>query len=103
MSKDDYATLSLAVNTLTKDGYEEGFKADDTQIVGTRSDKKYFPNELKIVKTYRFEGMSNPQDDTVVFAIEANDGAKGTLVMSHSSKHSQNVELIKKIPHSNNN
>lgn len=98
MLKQDFDTLSQAINTLTQGGYKEGFKAEDASIVGSISRKEYLPEELKIVKTYRFEGMTNPQDDTIVFAIEANDGNKGTLVMSYSSKHNQNVELIKKIP-----
>jgi hypothetical protein len=98
MLKNTYDTLSQAINALTLHGYEEGFKADDTKITTTHSDKEYLPNELKIVHTYRFEGMTNPQDDSIVFAIEADDGVKGTLVMSYSSKHNHNVELIKKIP-----
>ena len=98
MHTGNYDTLSQAINTLTENGYEEGFKAEKTKIVGTQTSKEYLPEELKIVKTYRFEGMTNPQDDSIVFAIEANDGTKGTLVMSYSSKHSQNVELIKRIP-----
>ncbi len=44
--------------------------------------------------------MTDPQDETVVFAIAAEDGTKGTLVMSYSAEHSQNVELIAKIPNS---
>lgn len=98
MLKNDYDTLSQATNALTLNGYKEGFKAEDTHIIGVHSNNKYKPNELRIIQTFRFEGMTNPQDDTVVFAIEANDGIKGTLVMSYSSKHNQNVDLIKAIP-----
>ena len=98
MLKNDYGTLSQTINALTDNGYKEGFKAGETKFIGTTSSKEYLPKELKIVQTYRFEGMTNPQDDSVVFAIEANDGVKGTLVMSYSSKHNQNVELIKDIP-----
>jgi hypothetical protein len=98
MLKNDYETLSQATNALTENGYSESFKAEEAQIIAISSDKKYTPENLKITNTYRFEGMTNPQDDTVVFAILANDGTKGTLIMSYSSKHNQNVELIKKIP-----
>jgi len=98
MLKNNYETLSLATNALSLNGYTESFNAEDSKIVGLHSNKKYTPDELKIAHTYRFEGMTNPQDDAVVFAIETNDGAKGTLIMSYSSKHNQNVELIKKIP-----
>lgn len=98
MDTRNFDTLSQATNALREEGYKDGFRAKDNKIEGSRSDKKYNPDELKIVHTFRFEGMTNPGDDTVVFAIEANDGNKGTLVMSYSSKHDQNVELIKRIP-----
>ncbi len=40
--------------------------------------KTYQPNELKIVKVYRFEGESDPSDSSVLYIIEANeDGLSG--------------------------
>lgn len=98
MDKTNFDTLSQATNALTKDGYTESFKAENDKIIGTTSKKKYLPEELEITKYYRFDGMTNPQDDTIVFAIKAKDGAKGTLIMSYSSEHNQNIELVKKIP-----
>lgn len=97
-----YDTLSQATNGLTALGYEEDFRAKDSKIVGLRSKKEFMPTDLKIVHHFRFDGMTNPQDDTVVFAIEANDGTKGTMVMSYSAEHDQNVELIKQIPEAEN-
>jgi len=41
--------------------------------------------------------MDSPEDETELFAIIANDVTKGTLVMSYSAQHNQNVELIKQI------
>ncbi len=101
MDKENFETLSQATNYLTKEGYQDGFRAEGDKIVGSNTSKQYLPKEMKIVKTYRFEGMTNPQDNTVIFAIEANDGNKGTLIMSYSAQHDQNVELIKKIPEVN--
>ena len=49
------------------------------------------------MNTFRFEGMTNPEDQMALFAIVAHDGLKGTLVMSYSAEHFQNVELIKEI------
>ena len=34
---------------------------------------------MKIVNFYRFEGNSNPDDMSVMYAIETSDGLKGTL------------------------
>lgn len=95
MGLDDFDTLSIAVNSLTKNGYTEDFKAEEKYIRALYSKKEYLPEELKITKSFRFEGMESPGDETQLFAIVANDGTKGTLVMSYSAKHNQNVELIK--------
>ena len=61
--------------------------------------KEYQPNELLIIDSYRFEGMTNPGDQSTVFAIEAKDGTKGTMVMSYSASHGQNEALIQQIPY----
>lgn len=39
--------------------------------------KYYQPEDLKIIKTYRFEGESDPSDSIVLYIIEANDGLIG--------------------------
>lgn len=98
MDKHSFDTLSEAVNTLTQEGYIEDFEAGDSCIKALYSKKEYQPEALKIVNSYRFEGMTDPEDQATVFTIEATDGTKGTLVMSYSAEHNQNEELIKKIP-----
>ncbi|HZW63485.1 MAG TPA: phosphoribosylpyrophosphate synthetase [Flavobacteriaceae bacterium] len=90
-----YNTLSQAVNSLTEEGFVEDFETGEQTIEALYTKKQYHPSELKIVKTFRFDGMTNPDDDAVVYAIEASDGKKGTLVMSYSAEHSQNDDLIK--------
>ncbi|NER13466.1 phosphoribosylpyrophosphate synthetase [Leptobacterium flavescens] len=97
METDNFDTLSVAVDSLTRKGYTDSFKAEEHCIVALYSKKEYQPEDLKIVHSFRFEGMTNPADETELFAIAAKDGLKGTLVMSYSAEHSQNVELIKKI------
>ncbi|MDC6361322.1 MULTISPECIES: phosphoribosylpyrophosphate synthetase [Flavobacteriaceae] len=93
-----FDTLSEAVNTLSQEGYKEDFEAEDDCIRALYSKKEYQPNELIILASYRFEGMTNPSDQATVFAIKANDGVLGTMVMSNSAEHNQNVDLIQKIP-----
>lgn len=97
MESGNFDTLSSAVNTLTDQGYNENFEALDDCVKAIYSNKEYQPTELKIVHSHRFEGMTNPGDATAVFAIEAQDGTKGTLVMSYGAEHNQNIELIRDI------
>lgn len=92
-----FDTLSIAVDMLTKEGYTEDFKAEENYIIALYSKREYSPEDLKIVNIFRFEGMTNPEDEVELFAIVANDGTRGTLVMSYSAEHFQNVELIKQI------
>jgi len=94
---ENYDTLSIAVDALTKEGFIEDFKAEENCIKALYSKKEFQPEDLTIVKSFRFEGMTNPDDESELFAIVAIDGTKGTLVMSYSAKHSQNVALIKLI------
>lgn len=98
MNNDKITTLSSKMNQLNDSGFKESFDASGDSIEGKFSKRNYKPQDLSIVQSFRFEGATNPGDQTVLFAIEANDGTKGTLVMSYSADHSQNVELIKQIP-----
>src|SRR5450432_2424865 len=39
--------------------------------------KFYQPEDLTIIKTFRFEGDSNPSDSSILYIIEAKDGLIG--------------------------
>jgi hypothetical protein len=98
MDKYSFSTLSEAVNTLTQEeGYKEDFEAEETCIKALYSKKEYQPEDLAIINSYRFEGMTNPSDESIVFTIEAKDGTKGTMVLSYGSSTAQNENLIQQI------
>jgi hypothetical protein len=40
-------------------------------------DKLYQQHEIKMIRTYRFEGESDPADEAIIYLIEANDGMIG--------------------------
>ncbi|MDO3694650.1 phosphoribosylpyrophosphate synthetase [Wenyingzhuangia sp. chi5] len=97
METQNFETLSEAINNLTQKGYTDNFVANDTCIKALYAKKEYQPNDLKVDSFYRFEGITNPSDQSELFAISTHDGIKGTLTMSYSANHSQNIELIKQI------
>lgn len=43
----------------------------------TGNGKIYQPEDLQIIKTYRFEGESDPSDSSIIYVIEAKDGMTG--------------------------
>jgi len=54
--------------------------------------KFYQPEDLKIVKTFRFEGESNPDDSSVLYIIEANDGLMGYSINTYGAGSSHDDE-----------
>jgi hypothetical protein len=54
--------------------------------------KFYQPEDLKIIKTFRFEGESNPDDSSVLYIIEANDGLMGYSIDTYGAGSSHDDE-----------
>ena len=64
--------------------------------------KTYRPDELVIIKTFRFEGASDPGDSSILYLMEANDGSIGYTidaygVYSHNDGEGSD-DFIRKIP-----
>lgn len=64
---------------LEQHGYTEQFKVQKDRLVSLTSGKKYKSGDVKAANFYRFEGISDPDDMSILYAIETSDGAKGTL------------------------
>lgn len=84
--------LSLVMNRLTEKGYGREFKIEKDGAYLDEKGKRYQANELKIVKTYRFEGESDPADMAVLYAIESNDNEKGMILNAYGTYSDQDQE-----------
>lgn len=71
--------LQKVQDELEKKGYTEQFRVEKEKLVGMTSTKKYNPKDVKAVNFYRFEGITDPDDMSILYAIETSDGSKGTL------------------------
>lgn len=49
------------------------------------SDRRVRPEDVRIRDYYRFEGISDPDDMSVIYALEARDGTRGTLTDAYGS------------------
>ncbi len=47
--------------------------------------KFYQPEDLKIIKTYRFESDSDPSDASILYVFEANDGLIGYSIDAYGA------------------
>lgn len=73
-------TLVSSLNSLVQKGYTEDYKANDAGLKALKTGKVYQPDQVKVVDFYRFEGPSDPADESILYAIETDDCGKGTLV-----------------------
>jgi len=79
--KEEERSLVNVENKLTQDGFTQDFNVVDGRLltIGNDSTKSYAPDEVTIVDFYRFEGESDPGDTSILYAIEATDGVRGTI------------------------
>ena len=47
--------------------------------------KFYQPEDLKIIKTFRFEGESDPSDSSILYLMESNDGTIGYSIDAYGA------------------
>lgn len=83
--KDYMPPLTEKMAELTKKGYTTQFKLEDGILRDLSSDKNYQPQDLSIMEEFRFEGESNPDDMSILYAVEAGDGTKGTVVDAYGT------------------
>lgn len=83
MAERDYETVSEAVNDLKKRGYTSdlSMEAEKECLICSGTATQLSPEDFTIDEVYRFEGMTDPGDEMIVYAISANEkNIKGIVV-----------------------
>lgn len=73
-------SLSSLLNKMVLKGYDDDFKMSDKGLRSLKTEKYYRPDQINVVNYFRFEGQSDPNDNTIMYVIETSDGQKGTIV-----------------------
>ena len=77
----DFETLSQAMNALREEGYVEDFNMKQNCLECRNGEYKVFARDFEIDEYFRFEGMSDPDDNSILYAISSKKyGLKGQLV-----------------------
>ncbi|MFI5247887.1 MAG: phosphoribosylpyrophosphate synthetase [Nitrospirales bacterium] len=79
MSAKPYTNMLEAIRELKKRGFTANFEFLNQKFRDVDSGRTFKAQELTIVEHYRFEGASDPDDMSVVYAIESDDGPKGII------------------------
>jgi hypothetical protein len=72
------ATMTCAIDDLVR----RGFTADLRVVAGglrAAAGETLRPRDLVIREVHRFEGVSDPDDMEILYAIESTSGVRGTL------------------------
>lgn len=76
MSKQEMDTISAVLSILKIKKQDNEFVINGTGQLSLNG-KSYRHYEIKIIKTYRFEGDSDPADEAIIYLILTQDGIIG--------------------------
>lgn len=94
-----YSTLSEAVNALQARGYTDDLVLAERCLVCDARSLSLDPEDFQIDEFHRFEGNSDPEDQSIVYAISsAKHGLKGILVNAYGPGASTlTQEMVRKL------
>lgn len=85
-----YDTLVEALKDLQERGYTHDFNLKPDSLACTSLKLEINPEDFHVDEVHRFEGMSSTDDNSIVYAITASTGIKGTLVDAYGV-YSENI------------
>jgi hypothetical protein len=75
----EVGTLAGRMDELTLRGFTEHFMLRDGRLRAVANGKTFAADQVTILEFHRFEGVSDPDDMSIVYAIETRSGLRGTL------------------------
>ena len=98
-SHKSYDTVSEAINDLARRGYSTNFSIlpEKERLVCKQTSVELSPEEFEINEIYRFEGITDPGDEMIVYAVSsAKYGIKGVFVNAFGMYSDDNTSKIVK-------
>ena len=94
-----FETLSEAINDLANRGYINNFNLKENCIACAENSINVHPDEFEIDEVYRFQQMSDPDDESILYAISSTKhNIKGILVNAFGIySDTASTELIEKL------
>lgn len=87
MANHNLKTLSEVLTILMKRGITKEIQMNEQkQLVLNNGEKVYQPEDLCIVKSYRFEGDSSADDNAVLYVLEDKEGEFSTILDSYGAE-----------------
>lgn len=71
---------------LEEEGYTDALRFEEDKLINLTRKKEYSKDDINSCEEFRFEGMTNPSDMSILFALSFKDGNKGTLAAPFGSQ-----------------
>lgn len=99
-----YETLTEAIEGLRQQGFTQDYNLKPDHLHCQPDNIELRPADFDVVDVYRFEGMTDPGDESVLYAIEARNGNKGVLVDAYGAySESISPEMANKLNYTPDN
>ncbi len=95
----DRPTVVETLNELKAKGFTHDFNVHNKALHSSEGNITLSPKDFEIVKVYRFEGYSDPGDNSIIYAIDApQHGIKGTFFNAYGVYADEiSEDLLKKL------
>jgi hypothetical protein len=92
-------TLAEAIDRLQRAGFRDSFRAEGGMLRALEWERRFVPEELVVEETVRFEGVSDPDDEAILFALRSRSGdVRGTWAVSYGpGLHPDEAELLRRL------
>ena len=88
---DEMKTLRECIDKAAAHAYREQFSVDEEGLRNFDGSRHYLAHEVKLIDFYRFEGNSDPEDNSILYLLQTNDGTKGILVDAYGAYSDQKI------------
>ena len=88
--------MAEAVEALRRQGFTADFAVATEADRVTAAGHSYKDDEVVIIEHHRFEGASDPDDSSVLYALVGPDGVKGLLIDAYGAYADRKTSILLK-------
>ena len=82
---------SAVIARMEREGFTDHFLVRNAVLRSADTGHTFAPRDVVIREFARYEGVSDPDDMSIVYAIESRDGARGTLIDAFGTYSSPDI------------
>ena len=71
------------IRAYEQQGYTHNYRYESGHLIDVDTNEKFAPTDVVSLSEYRYEGISNPSDLSILYALKMNNDTKGTFLMAY--------------------